>query len=273
VKNKRLISGVVKVAIFILVFILYFFLYFLPSVKQINNYKRETRTYGLKVRDYQKNEVRFAKLTNREKRAFSRLNAELMKKLSVSAAKGLEQVSGNLYKETISFIREEARKCRINVLNIGLEKELKSVGDLRAFACLRIEELNKAYRKINHHQELNTTITSIDTLYSTRGLIYFFPLFVKFQTDFNNALDFINHLGWLKQYAKIDKIFIGEGGSQPHFFLSIYLYLGDYSKKKFKNFLPEDILNSFPVDRNSEILLREIYLGNESRNQGFPVLN
>ena len=148
-KNKRLISGVVKVAIFILVFILYFFLYFLPSVKQINNYKRETRTYGLKVRDYQKNEVRFAKLTNREKRAFSRLNAELMKKLSVSAAKGLEQVSGNLYKETISFIREEARKCRINVLNIGLEKELKSVGDLRTFACLRIEELNKAYRKMD----------------------------------------------------------------------------------------------------------------------------
>lgn len=240
-KGKYILIKIMGIVGLMMVVVLYFIIYFLPTLKDINRYRRELKDKNLKITDYVKMENKFKFSTQQERGFFKQADAAL--KSRIPRIRSREEfialftlisndIQNQAQKDGIYnlVLTSESKDLKINASSLSSDK--KTLDDLLSFTTQRLTRLRKeeemAASRIPYNQKPAAPGSGLAALVPG---VNFHTVSLSFTGDLKSALNFVNHITWSNYYLSQDKILISRGASNPFFIVFVRIYYIDLREK------------------------------------------
>jgi hypothetical protein len=232
-KNKYLLIRIFGFAFLIFIIFAYFLFYFIPSVENINRYKRELRDMNFKIKNFLEIEKEFSFTNEHEQSVFNAVDEDL--KSRIPEIKSKEELIG-LFTEVFDYIKQRARADGINNLVLtsnSKELELNATSLYTDKASWK-QLMNFANARLTEVRERPAAAKTVPTGAPLFPGISHQTVFVSFSGSIRNAMNFINHLPWSDRYLKPDNILVSAGDIAPYYMVFLNVYYMDQRSQDAK---------------------------------------
>jgi len=220
-KDGKSLKRIIWITALLALVFLYSAIYLLPSLKEINHLRRETREFSLMSEDLQKLKIAIDFPDKKEQKYFSQVKRQLKNQLPVVKD---ETELNALYGAISGYIQQTAGRDR--------------VGDIEMKLFIKAEADKQPGSK--------------------QPRLHYRVWALNFPGELGRVLTFINHIPGGEYYLVLDRISIFEGQPHPRYQVLLRVYYFDRSPSPDA---PAEICRyiGLDIDPDSEILLDRVY--------------